>query len=76
MGEARSEVWERRLEARPHIDFVLSIYNETKSASVLTPPTQMWLRWRIYKVKRARYAGGKLSAPAEHSNASACLQVA
>ena len=56
------------------IDFVGS----TEGASVL-PPSRgpslqatdselpKWLRWGIHKVKRALYAGGKLTASAEHS---------
>jgi hypothetical protein len=75
MGEERSEVWESGQEARSQIDFVCSIFASPNMRLCLQATDPMWLRWGIHKFKRALYAGGKLSAPAEHSNVPPCLQL-
>ena len=75
MGEERSEVWVSEQEARSQIDFVCNIFVSPSMRLCSQATDPMWLRWGIHKVKRALYAGGKLSAPAEHSNVSGCLQL-
>ena len=66
-------------EARWHIDFLYSIFVSPNMRLCFCPahkpPTQCGYAGGIHKVKRALYVGGKLSAPAEHSNASGCLQL-